>query len=81
MLIFFPQRKIMLLWVAMVPGFPGYLSVWRDEREGGAKKRQEPITKILSKADDVSRPFFQGKRTKRQNGCLLARTVAVFCTL
>lgn len=30
-------------------------------------KRQGPITKILSKADDVSMPFFPGKRTKRMD--------------
>lgn len=52
-----------------------------EGREGGAQKRLEPIAKILNKADDVGRLFFPGKRTKRQNGCLLARMVAVFCTL
>lgn len=51
----------------------------------GAQKRQEPVAKIVTNADDIGRLFVprkkKKKQTKRQNGCLLAKTVAVFCAL
>lgn len=44
----------------------------------------EPIAEILSDVDDVVRAFFffsLGKGTKSLNGCLLAKTAAVFRAL
>lgn len=47
--------------------------------EGGAQNKQEPIAKILNKADYVSRLFFHRKKNKKaewmplgkDNGCVL----------
>lgn len=66
-------------WFPWLPLGMGWGTREDEGREGGAQKRQEPIAKILNKADDVGRLFFPRKKNKKaewvsvgkDGGCVL----------